>query len=51
MNIAVLGGYHRPPTRVPFNPVRQSFTRGTVGGFLNVQPALGAAGCDSHAFH
>ena len=40
-----------PPTRAPFNP-SSSISRpaGIEGGFLNAQPALGAAGCDAHRF-
>ena len=40
-----------PPTRAPFNPSSStSLPAGMVPGFLKMQPALGAAGCDPQRF-
>jgi hypothetical protein len=40
-----------PPTRVPFqSQFVNQFARRNRSGFLNMQPALGAAGCDAQRF-
>ena len=40
-----------PPTRVPFKPSSSiSLPAGIEAGFLNMHPALGAAGCDCQRF-
>src|SRR5882724_5458159 len=40
-----------PPTRAPFNPSSStSLPAGIAPGFLKMQPALGAAGCDPQRF-
>ena len=40
-----------PPTRAPFKPSSSiNLPAGIAGGFLNMQPALGAAGCEAQRF-